>query len=213
MNKSDLTKLQKFVDTDEKDIKEYKIFSEVYENNNLYAACDKYRMGIIFKDINNKDYYKYRDISKLDSFERLIQMLGQYVEDYKSYFTVNRKQLLNDLESKFKELKIAMRDEHAKFIHKKDVRLTLSVYSDSHELYYNLVTDEASSDSIKVDIDCKDEQHRSIFTICMNLEYFMGYLDFFADKFLTIKYSANNSPLVTETDNRTIMLLPIRINK
>lgn len=210
MNKSDLTKLQKFVS--DKEIPGYEALTKMYENNNLYATCNNYTLGVIFKDVNNKDYYKYRDTSKLDLFEGLIKMLGQYIEDYESYFVVNRKQLLNDLKKKFKEFKIKMRDEHATFIHKKDVRLTLSLYLDNYELYYSLANGGVNDNSSKVSIDCKDEQHGSTFNIIVNLQYFMEYLNFFKDDLLTIKYSSDISPLVSETEDRATLLLPIRRN-
>jgi hypothetical protein len=213
MNKSDLTRLQKFVSSEELS-ESYKILNSIYENDNLYAGCDKYRLGVLFKDPDNKEYYKYTDRTKLDMIQGIIKMLGQYVDDYESYFTINRKHLLVGLEQKFKDFKIKARDEYATFIHKNQAILILGLYIDNHELYYSLRhidRAEIISDSTIIKIYCKDEQRRSTVDIGVNLQYFMDCLEFFRDDELTIKYSSKISPLVVETEDRAVLLLPIRI--
>jgi uncharacterized protein YqkB len=192
----------------------YKVLNGIYENESLYAGCDKYRLGVLFKDSDNKEYYKYTDRSKLDIIQGIIKMLGQYVDDYESYFVINRKQLLVDLEQKFKEFKIKARDEYATFIHKNQVILILGLYIDNHQLYYSLRhidRAEIISDSTVVKIDCKNVQKRSTVDIGVNLQYFMDCLEFFRDDELTIKYSSKISPLVAESEDRAVLLLPIRI--
>lgn len=211
VNKSDLTRLKKFITKNEKTITEYPILKSIYENDNFYAACDNRKLGVLFKDVNNKEFYKYSDSSKLDLIQSAVKILGQEIEDYKSYFVINRKQLLDEIEQEFGKMKLSAKAEHKKLLHKKDAIVILYLDIKHYKLYCDMTSDKEIGSTIVDDVDCKEDCYRDDFKIGVNLQYLMEFLEFFQDKLLKIQYFKGLSSLVSESDDRAALILPVRI--